>query len=835
MRYQDLNPTNCSARLSLFVVLLLSRFGWADPCGMVPPIYQGEGVPIVRSGHQLTYVFFKDGIETLVIRPGFEGKVDEFGMLIPFPTPPAIRKVADNVFPHIANAIDPPEVVVHVYEPTRVRRGGAGGGPVAMMADAESGMMVKDEVRVLKEEAVGMYEVAVLQAGSSSALSRWMDEHGFKYPDGMDEVCDEYIEEEWCFVAVKTKVGVKSGADPRPGQVAANTKMPKGSSFDGHVQAMGFRFRVDELVVPMRLSTFNGGDPRNIVYLLTDEPQRIRLIPEEYVVRQISGEKLFDNVTKLLPIRIVGGGPRDVFRCTPWVVQSLPQRRNPHQHNGIAKELFAADLLAVATDKLSLSQEEREKQLLNINERLGLRGAAIDMLLAEEVADEKKRMVRKSLRALKDMTLTVVDGDFPREVLAKHNLKFEPFQMASSKNLRQGYDANLKGPTGKLEGKLYDSLGQAPSGKGPKRSTLGIATLIAGLLLVIRKTTARQAAGIVIAVALLGSSNGLHADETQLSLEEMIVRLAEPENAATMVDQIVAAAASKPATVVETLVETVRSTDNMVQQGWAIVTLSEIPALETDEALLSICNDTTQSQVVRTWAASARIALCKSTEAVMEKASLIDYYPAVARPISMRLAADLAEDGQVGVGELIQLSVRTPQLNTSLMPAILSQGVDALVEVMTQHNSQEVRRQSAGFLGSLAQQGKSEQVAQAVVKAYKFRLTADKVAWDGGPLFIPGIQWKKEPAQALVGNLIRWHVWLNQREDRESQQQITNNLYSIQLAKAAGYNMNRRNRRGQQDTSFWLGVWSEVVGKDGIRELLAEQGLEPSDFSDQSG
>ena len=84
----------------------------ADPCGMVPPIYAGEGIPIARIGAQKTYVFYKDGIETFVIRPGFEGKVEEFGMLIPFPEPPAVRKVPDNIFDQIAKAVDPPEVVV---------------------------------------------------------------------------------------------------------------------------------------------------------------------------------------------------------------------------------------------------------------------------------------------------------------------------------------------------------------------------------------------------------------------------------------------------------------------------------------------------------------------------------------------------------------------------------------------------------------------------------------------------------------------------------------------------------------------------------------------------
>src|SRR5438132_8018526 len=84
----------------------------ADPCGMVPPIYVTDNASLVRVGDEQTYVFFKDGLETFVIRPGFSGKVEDFGMLISFPTPPALRKVSEDIFPQISKAIDPPEVVV---------------------------------------------------------------------------------------------------------------------------------------------------------------------------------------------------------------------------------------------------------------------------------------------------------------------------------------------------------------------------------------------------------------------------------------------------------------------------------------------------------------------------------------------------------------------------------------------------------------------------------------------------------------------------------------------------------------------------------------------------
>src|SRR5262245_32069923 len=142
---------------------------------MVPPIYVTDNTSIVRVGDEQTYVFYKDGIETFVIRPGFSGKVEDFGMLISFPTPPALRKVAEDIFPQIAKAIDPPEVVVDLRERFWKRSNNFRGlGGRVRTQSLDSLKLAKDEVRVLREEAVGMYEVAVLEAGSSAALKRWM-------------------------------------------------------------------------------------------------------------------------------------------------------------------------------------------------------------------------------------------------------------------------------------------------------------------------------------------------------------------------------------------------------------------------------------------------------------------------------------------------------------------------------------------------------------------------------------------------------------------------------------------------------------------------------------
>lgn len=471
-----------ATKLSLICISLcgLAATGLADPCGMIPPIYTGDSPPITRIGEQQTYVFFKNGIESIAIRPGFEGQVDTFGMLIPFPKPPAIRKLPDHIFPHIAAAIDPPEVVIDLrrqFWSFRVDSDRDSFSLDHLQVGSERG------VKVLREEAVGMYEVAVLEAGSSAALKRWMDQHEYQYPKGMDKVCDEYVQQKWCFVAVKTLVAKKSSADPRPGQRQATPQLPLGATFDGYVQAMGFRFKSDKLVVPMRLSAFNDGELRNVVYILSDGPKKIRSIPEEYVVRQVRGDRLYLNVTDPLPLRIIGGTVKDL---QPYHVQNLAARRDPNSENGAAKELFAADLTAAESNTLSLTDEEEEKELLRIGEHLGLRGSEIDKANADALHAARDKTVRESLAELRHMTLTVVDGDFPRDVLADQNLTFAYFAMPSDKNNPLHYDALRKAPRQKRAGTLkYGEVGLLRPAKPVRRFHWPASvSLLLGLLLV---------------------------------------------------------------------------------------------------------------------------------------------------------------------------------------------------------------------------------------------------------------------------------------------------------------------------------------------------------------
>ena len=404
------------------LILALAGVAVSDPCGMVPPIGVSTGPGVLqRDGAQRTYVMHSNGVETLALRPGFSGNVHEFGMLIPFPSVPEIRKIDDATFAHIEGAIEPPKMTVNVmeYMPEPSRRS----APRASSVAKEEAPLAYNQVAVLKEEAIGMYQVAVLQAGSPKALSRWMEENEYQYPVGMDAVVADYVDESWCFVAIKAKVGGGPGVAPGPGLRSVNPDRPSGSSFDGFVQGMGFRFETPEPIVPMRLSVFNGEGPRNVVYVLTDEPLKMKDIPQELVLRQLTGKQLHKNLTQPIEQVFVGGDPKTVANQ----LAALEPQRDPGLYNGVARDLFAGDLLALRTGKLSLAVEEKEKELLNISEALNLRGPEIDGLHGSFMKTQRAIAVDGALDDIKEMHLSVIDGVLPNQILASQNLVFETY------------------------------------------------------------------------------------------------------------------------------------------------------------------------------------------------------------------------------------------------------------------------------------------------------------------------------------------------------------------------------------------------------------------------
>ncbi|MCH8830254.1 MAG: HEAT repeat domain-containing protein, partial [Planctomycetes bacterium] len=267
---------------------------------------------------------------------------------------------------------------------------------------------------------------------------------------------------------------------------------------------------------------------------------------------------------------------------------------------------------------------------------------------------------------------------------------------------------------------------------------------------------------------------------------------------------------------------------DLAMRGWAIVCLAEIGGKRASERLLEMQNDKKQPPLVRTWAAAGRVHMAESTNELLQLANLIPQFPALGRPIGMKLVAKLTAKGNKATAEdLLAVTIRVRQLQAPLAPAILATGADSLAKAMRSSKNQQIRRQAAAYLATLANKGE-DAVPGAIVKAYAFDPQAKSVPWNGGPLFIPLLQWqqKKDDAKRLVGNLIAWYVWCEENTQGATrtalQRQLHNNLRSLQLAAAAGY---RSPGFRQAGTNAWLQTWGAAAGKAEIARILKAQNL----------
>ena len=316
----------------------------------------------------------------------------------------------------------------------------------------------------------------------------------------------------------------------------------------------------------------------------------------------------------------------------------------------------------------------------------------------------------------------------------------------------------------------------------------------------------------------------MQAGQVTVDLSEMLAKLENSKTASAGIDEIVTFAKQNDADRKEAiggLVNLVKSNDEISQKGWAIAALAKIGGQDVDEQLLDIHSNPNNPAIVRTWAAAARVSMTQSVNGLVEKANLINSFPALGRPIGLRLVAKLNEGKQsIDLSEVIGITVKVPQLAAGLAPAIMAFGPEAIAEVATHGADNNIRRTATGYLGALANQGQSPAVAELVTSQLKFDPDAKSVPWKGGALFLPAIQWSKPEAQQLVGQLIRWYLWCDTHNDTESQQQLYNNLRSIQLAGAAGYQPAQAG-----NLNAWLESWGEAVGKNKVKQILKEQGL----------
>jgi hypothetical protein len=207
-------------------------------------------VILVRDGNKSVITMYND----------FKGDTKDFAMVVPVPVvlrKDDIKVVDQSVFQRL-NDYSAPRLVEYwdqnpcsKYEMMEDKMSMA---PGVNVNNALAGKVAgaKTSVRIEAQYLVGEYDILILSAKESSGLKTWLNENGYKIPDGAEEVLEPYIKSNLKFFVVK---------------VNEKEKQKLNNNFLRPIQ---ISFNSPKFMLPIRLGMANAdGDQDLIVYAFT--------------------------------------------------------------------------------------------------------------------------------------------------------------------------------------------------------------------------------------------------------------------------------------------------------------------------------------------------------------------------------------------------------------------------------------------------------------------------------------------------------------------------------------------------------------------------------------
>jgi len=205
-------------------------------------------------------VLARDGERTVItMASDFRGDVSEFAMVVPVVNIPEREQinVANPALVDHLDAYTAPRLVEYYDEdPCEIERRYKQMRETAdMAASPMAGAMEEAEslgVTIEAEYEVGEYDILILSAEESDGLITWLNQNGYKIPDGAEETVGAYLKRGMKFFVAKVSLERHDGsAMLRPIQVA---------------------YEDEDFMLPIRLGTVNAeGKQELFVFALTRE------------------------------------------------------------------------------------------------------------------------------------------------------------------------------------------------------------------------------------------------------------------------------------------------------------------------------------------------------------------------------------------------------------------------------------------------------------------------------------------------------------------------------------------------------------------------------------
>jgi Na+-translocating ferredoxin:NAD+ oxidoreductase RnfD subunit len=208
-------------------------------------------VILVRDGNRNVITMYND----------FKGNLKDFAMVVPVPVvlqKKDIKVVEQSIFntlneyskPRLVEYYDQNPCAQYEYESVRKMKlsDAVAGRAPGVVVENKKDLGVKIEAKYI----VGEYDILILSANESAGLKTWLDENGYKIPEGANEVLEPYIKSNLKFFVVKVNEAEKK-------------KLP-----GNFLRPIQISFSSPKFMLPIRLGMANAdGDQDMIVYAFT--------------------------------------------------------------------------------------------------------------------------------------------------------------------------------------------------------------------------------------------------------------------------------------------------------------------------------------------------------------------------------------------------------------------------------------------------------------------------------------------------------------------------------------------------------------------------------------
>ena len=134
------------------------------------------------------FLAYEDGVQTLVMKPEWQGDAKAFGIVYPTPSKPEVTAASQELFWQLEEVTNP---WVNLDQ------------PVALL-QAEAKASSDESVTVVEEKQVAEYTVTVLKATSATELVKWLKKNGYNYDKDDTSKVEYYVKKGgFYFVALK--------------------------------------------------------------------------------------------------------------------------------------------------------------------------------------------------------------------------------------------------------------------------------------------------------------------------------------------------------------------------------------------------------------------------------------------------------------------------------------------------------------------------------------------------------------------------------------------------------------------------------------------------------